>query len=81
VCFSEIEYSGGDVSLFPRCFSVNIVGIFRKLPDVFFFPQLWKSFSTIVVNVFYNCGKAFPQLWKERNIGMFTEKHPYLNED
>jgi len=44
-----------------------------KHADVFFFPQLWKRFTTIVENVYYNCGKAFPQLWKERNIGEFSE--------
>ena len=46
-----------------------------KYAYVFFFPQLWKSFSTVVVNVFHNCEKPFPQLWKEKNIGEFVKKH------
>jgi hypothetical protein len=41
---------------------------------VSFFPQLWKSFTTVVVNVFHSCQKHFPQLWKERNKGKFSEK-------
>jgi len=62
----------------PKELSGNLVGIFRKLPDVFFFPQLWKRFFTTVVNVYYNCRKPFPQLWKEKNIGIFTEKDANL---
>jgi hypothetical protein len=44
-----------------------------KYAFVFFFPQLWKTFFTTVENVYYNCGKAFPQLWKEKNIREFSK--------
>jgi len=46
---------------------------FCKHAYVSFFPQLWKTFFTVVENVYHNCRKPFPQLWKERNIGEFTE--------
>ena len=46
-------------------FFSNIVGTFSKPPYVLFFPQLWKSFSTVVVNFYHSCEKPFPQLWKE----------------
>jgi len=58
----------------PLSFSIKHGTFLCKDAYVFFFPQLWKSFSTIVENVYYNCGKAFPQLWKEKNIREFTEK-------
>ena len=46
-----------------------------KHTDVLFFPQLWKMFFTTVENVYHNCRKPFPQLWKEKNIGEFSENH------
>lgn len=29
------------------------------------FPQMWKSLFTDVENLFHNCGKPFPRLWKD----------------
>ena len=47
---------------------------FCKHPYLFFFPQLWKRFSTVVVNVYHSCEKPFPQLWKEKKIRSFAKK-------